>query len=68
MAVYDYRCRECDRVFEVHRAIGSEAGVVRCPEGHVQVARVWSAVSVGGRAASPVPTASGGCCGGGCCG
>ncbi|HEX6937694.1 MAG TPA: zinc ribbon domain-containing protein [Actinomycetes bacterium] len=71
MAAYDYRCRECDGVFEVRRAIGSDAGTVRCPQGHEDVARVWSAVSVGGLAtsgASSAVPAAGGCCGGGCCG
>lgn len=69
MAVYDYRCRECDRVFEVRRAIESGAGEVRCPQGHDDVARMWSAVSVGGLAAAAAPAAaSGACCGGGCCG
>jgi putative FmdB family regulatory protein len=69
MAVYDYRCRECDRVFEVRRAIGAAAGSVQCPEGHADVSRVWSAVSVGGLATASVAAPSGGgCCGGGCCG
>jgi putative FmdB family regulatory protein len=68
MAVYDYRCRECDRVFEVRRAIEDDAGAVRCPEGHGDVARQWSAVSVGRLATASAPAASGGCCGGGCCG
>lgn len=69
VAAYDYRCRECDRVFEVRRAIGTEAGEPSCPEGHGDVVRVWSAVSVGGLATSTAPAAaSGGCCGGGCCG
>ncbi len=72
MAVYDYRCRACDRVFEVRRSIEADTEPVSCPGGHDDVARVWSAVSVGGRAtvsAAAGPTgAGGGCCGGGCCG
>ena len=78
MAAYDYRCRTCDTVFEVRRGISEEPSDVRCPDGHVAVARVWSAVAVGGRAtvtasavtaaASPAAAAGGGCCGGGCCG
>jgi hypothetical protein len=58
-------------LFEVHRPIGAESGEVHCPEGHDDVARVWSAVSVGGLAtstASAAPASGGGCCGGGCCG
>ncbi|HEY3261843.1 MAG TPA: FmdB family zinc ribbon protein [Pseudonocardiaceae bacterium] len=72
MAAYDYRCRTCDSVFEVHRPMTAEAGGVRCPGGHDEVTRVWSAVAfatgtAASRAAAPA-TAAGGCCGGGCCG
>jgi len=63
---YDYRCRDCEMVFTVERSMSAVATAERCPEGHEDVVRVWSAVSVGGRAAAPAP--SGGCCGGGCCG
>jgi putative FmdB family regulatory protein len=73
MAAYDYRCRVCDSVFEVHRPMAAEAGGVRCPGGHDQVSRVWSAVALASRTVAPrmvaaTPTAQGGCCGGGCCG
>lgn len=66
MAAYDYRCRECDTTFTVQRAMSDVATLERCPQGHDDVARVWSAVSVTGRAPAPAP--AGGCCGGGCCG
>jgi putative FmdB family regulatory protein len=72
MAAYDYRCRTCDSVFEVHRPVTADAGAVRCPDGHDEVSRVWSAVAIGtgarggeGASAAPLP-AGGGCCGGGC--
>jgi len=70
MAAYDYRCRTCDSVFEVRRGIADDAVEVRCPDGHGDVARLWSAVAVGGRSAAPAAPAAagGGCCGGGCCG
>ena len=69
MAAYDYRCRVCDGVFTVHRAMSDVATLVRCPSGHDDVARVWSAVAVtGSAAAAPAPRAGGACCGGGCCG
>ena len=72
MAAYDYRCLACDTVFEVRRGIAEDASAVRCPDGHPEVARVWSAVAVTGRVAagpaSSAPAPSGGCCGGGCCG
>ncbi|MDP9433217.1 MAG: zinc ribbon domain-containing protein [Actinomycetota bacterium] len=73
MASYDYRCRSCSTVFEVRRPIdAATAPAVRCPDGHDDVARVWSASSlVGARPASAAPSTpagGGGCCGGGCCG
>ena len=69
MAAYDYRCRACDTTFEVRRAVTDDAAPVTCPAGHPDIARVWSAVNVGGRAPVTVPAGGGGgCCGGGCCG
>ena len=72
MAAYDYRCRECETTFEVRRSVNADAGPVRCPGGHADVARIWSAVSVGGVATvgaqGGAAPAAGGCCGGGCCG
>jgi len=68
MAAYDYRCRTCDSVFTVERGMSEVATLTRCPAGHEDVVRVWSAVSVTGKAAGPAAKASGGCCGGGCCG
>jgi putative FmdB family regulatory protein len=73
MASYDYRCRACDSQFEVRRAVTEPAAQVLCPAGHADVARVWSAVALGGSSASgaapaAAAAAGGGCCGGGCCG
>jgi putative FmdB family regulatory protein len=73
MAAYDYRCRTCDSVFTVRRGMAEVATLTRCPAGHDDVARIWSAVAVTGKAgaAAPAPRpapAAGGCCGGGCCG
>lgn len=71
MASYDYRCRACGSEFEIRRPMSSQVTAVRCPGGHEDVARVWSAVALGGSAGSagaPAPAAGGGCCGGGCCG
>jgi putative FmdB family regulatory protein len=70
MATYEYRCRDCGDVFEVRRAMSAAAVDVRCPAGHSDATRVWSAVAFAGgaapaRAGAP---AGGGCCGGGCCG
>jgi putative FmdB family regulatory protein len=70
MAAYDYRCRSCDALFTVQRPMSDVATLTRCPQGHDDVARVWSAVAVTGKAGAPAPraAAAGGCCGGGCCG
>jgi putative FmdB family regulatory protein len=78
MAAYDYRCRTCTSVFEVHRPVTAAADPagLRCPAGHADVTRVWSAVAfatgtTAGALSSPAPPAAapaGGCCGGGCCG
>jgi putative FmdB family regulatory protein len=71
MAAYDYRCPTCDTVFTVQRGMSDVATMTRCPAGHEDVVRVWSAVAVTGKA-GPAPAAAagagGGCCGGGCCG
>ena len=66
VAAYEYRCRDCDDVFTVHRPMSDVATLTRCPAGHERVVRVWSAVSVSGVAAAP-RSAGGACCGGGCC-
>lgn len=77
MAAYDYRCRTCDSTFEVQRSVTASAdpAQVRCPDGHADATRLWSAVAVatgaGIRAefnAAPRPAApsGGGCCGGAC--
>ena len=67
MAAYDYRCRSCDAVFTVQRAMSDVATLTRCPCGHEDVVRVWSAVAVTGTGKASVapagPAAAGGCCG-----
>jgi putative FmdB family regulatory protein len=74
MAAYDYRCRTCGNAFEVHRpmTVTPDPAEVRCPDGHADATRVWSAVALAtGAAVAAAPRAAapaGGCCGGGCCG
>ncbi|HEX4432002.1 MAG TPA: FmdB family zinc ribbon protein [Frankiaceae bacterium] len=79
MPSYQFRCRTCGDGFVVQRAMAeSTTAAARCPEGHEDTTRVFTAVAVGGRAGNggtspsaapmPAPTAGGGCCGGGCCG
>jgi putative FmdB family regulatory protein len=75
MAAYDYRCHDCGNVFEVQRPMSAAADPtgLRCPDGHADVTRVWSAVALAtgaaGGMAAPAPRAgapAGGCCGGAC--
>jgi putative FmdB family regulatory protein len=62
--LYEYRCLDCDDVFEARRSM-ADADDARCPDGHDRVKRLLSRFAVGARAASPAPPA-GGCCGGAC--
>lgn len=62
--VYEYRCLECDDVFELRRAMEA-ADAVRCPAGHPGVKRLLS-MFAGGRRGAPDAAAGGGCCGGSC--
>jgi putative FmdB family regulatory protein len=68
---YDFRCRECERTFEVSRPMSAASEPAPCPVGHADTVKLLSAVAVGGLAgasAAPRPAGgSGGCCGGGCC-
>ncbi|MBX6371272.1 MAG: zinc ribbon domain-containing protein [Acidothermus sp.] len=65
MAVYDYRCRVCETVFSVSRPIDTPEVLPTCPQGHAEVSRVWSAVSMIGSEAGGSSCACGGAC---CCG
>lgn len=70
MPVYEYKCVECDDVFEQRRSMADADGDVRCPDGHADVRRLLSVFAAGGRAeggAAPAPaTAPVRGCGGGC--
>lgn len=66
MAAYEYRCRSCASVFTVQRAMSDPSAAPRCPAGHDDVVRVFSAVAVTGRATAGAGLPAGG--GGGCCG
>ncbi|HLL68260.1 MAG TPA: zinc ribbon domain-containing protein [Micromonosporaceae bacterium] len=82
MPRYEYRCRDCGAMFEVHRPM-REAGVSSpCPAGHGDTVKLLSTVALTGRGAgggsrdygpslsgaggSSGGSAGGGCCGGGC--
>jgi putative FmdB family regulatory protein len=67
MALYEYRCRECDTRFEVRRSM-TDTGEVVCPDGHANTVKLLSSfASVMAGAASgsgaPMPAArpAGGC-------
>jgi putative FmdB family regulatory protein len=59
MALYEYRCRTCDTVFELRRPMSESNEPATCPDGHQGAVRVLSVfASVGG--ASPATGASAG--------
>jgi len=69
---YEYRCRECEHVFELTRSMAASADPAPCPYGHADTVKLLSTVAVTGRSSAPAPARSaapmrsGGCCGGGC--
>jgi len=67
---YDFRCRECDRTFEVTRPMAAAGDPAPCPAGHDDTVKLLTTIAVGGLAgsrAAPAPVGGGGgCCGGAC--
>ena len=71
MPIYEYRCRECSKVFEllVRASANGDSGP-HCPEcGSEELKRLFSLFA--SRSDGPVKVGggsggSGGCCGGGC--
>jgi putative FmdB family regulatory protein len=61
MPLYEYRCRTCDRRFELQRPMHEAATSAPCPDGHADTVRVLSMFATTGTVA-----AGGGCCGGSC--
>lgn len=68
MAVYEYRCRTCDDLFEERRPMSAAGDPAACPQGHTDTVRLLSMFARAGVAAGAGASAapSGGCCGGGC--
>jgi putative FmdB family regulatory protein len=69
VAVYEYRCRSCDEVFEVRRPMSEADAPAVCPSGHddaVRLLSVFAGVSAGAATGSSVSNAPTGPCGGGC--
>jgi putative FmdB family regulatory protein len=69
---YEYKCRDCDAVFEVRRPMSEANAPAACPDGHLSSTRllsVFASVGAGASGASsapamPAPRAGG--CGAGC--
>lgn len=70
MAVYEYRCRTCDEVFEERRPMSAAGDPALCPQGHADTVRLLSMFARAGVAADNGPAGGaaggGGCCGGAC--
>ena len=73
MPRYDFKCRTCERTYEVTRAMADADAPATCPDGHVGAVRLLpmfatTGFATTGSASGPAPAPSGGgCCGGGCC-
>lgn len=70
MPLYEYRCLDCDTVFEQRRPMAeADTGAV-CPGGHTRAKRLLamfaSARSGGSGSPSPMTMGGGGGCGTGC--
>jgi len=73
MPTYAYRCRDCDRSFELRRSMSESSAPATCPDGHEDTVKLLTTVALGGSSAGSMSAtgpaqASSGCCGGGCCG
>lgn len=76
MPTYEFRCRECDTVFELRRPMSESSAPATCPAGHPDAVKLLSVfASTSGRQGSSVSSAevaaamsgpSVGGCGGGC--
>jgi putative FmdB family regulatory protein len=69
MAVYEYRCRTCDDLFELRRPMSESNAPADCPSGHTDTVRLLSVFasagsSLGGQPTSASPPVGG--CGAGC--
>ena len=60
MAVYEYRCRTCDDLFELRRPMSESDATAECPQGHVDSVRLLSVFASAG-AATGGEVAAGGC-------
>ena len=80
MALYEYKCFDCEERFELMRSMSAADEPAECPEcGGVESRRLisnFASITPGASALSTNPVmdaritsgGGGGCCGGGCCG
>ncbi len=80
MALYEYKCAECEERFDLMRSMSAANESAECPEcGSSESRRLisnFASVTPGASAMSTNPMMNarmaggggGGCCGGGCCG
>ena len=79
MALYEYKCSDCEKQFELMRSMSAADDLAECPEcGRTESRRLISNFASVTSGASTLSTNSavmpvrkvsgGGCCGGGCCG
>jgi putative FmdB family regulatory protein len=68
MAVYEYRCRTCDDLFEVRRPMSESDAPAACPQGHAETVRLLSVFASAGAATatSAMGAMPAGGCGAGC--
>lgn len=72
MPIYEFRCFDCDTVFEEKRSLAAAGDPApACPNGHVATRRVLSLFATAGVTSAPAtacgaPLAAAGGCGGGC--
>ena len=80
MALYEYKCSECEEQFDVMRPMTAADEPAQCPEcGETESRRLisnFTSITPGASTLSTNPVmdariasgGGGGCCGGGCCG
>ncbi|MFP5488729.1 MAG: FmdB family zinc ribbon protein [Acidimicrobiia bacterium] len=66
MALYEYRCRTCEDVFEVRRPMSEAAAAAVCPNGHADTVKLLSMFARSSGTPAMAGGGGGGCCGGGC--
>lgn len=64
MPIYEYRCPECDELFELRRPIAEAGADAKCSSGHGGGRRLLSRFATTGKATAEAGFAGG--CGAGC--